>query len=348
MLTRRLLPLLEKHKVLQTNQFAFLPGRGTTSELIQLINVLEEIQESNLMVDLSTSDVRGAFDSPERTAQYACWRRIGMPKDIAFYLTNLGAMSSYRLTSPYGMRKNLDPAVEGVDAETDNPWIPGRGGTQGDPLSTLGWVAFFDILLKALNVVQVKYPFYIRHSGSMLLPQRATCYADDTHGISPFREATDLANCISSAFAGMFGIAFHPEKLRAITTAEDPGVMTLYDWNWTPIIKEFGDTKAFITSLGVSYNLRGDSLELFNALRATLGGVAGILSRREASTMARTLSQKTVTTPQFLYPTQFYKLSENQLDSLTALLLNPLRAAKIIGTRLHAKILTNPALGQDF
>jgi hypothetical protein len=131
--------------------------------------------------------------------------------------------------------------------------------SQGDPLSTLGWVAFFDILLKALNAVQVKYPFYIRHSGSMLLPQRATCYADDTHGIFPCREATDLSNCISSAFAGMFGIAFHPEKLRAITTAEDPGVMTLYDWNWTPIIKEFGDRTAFITSLGVSYNLPGCS-----------------------------------------------------------------------------------------
>jgi hypothetical protein len=68
LVTRRLLPFLEKHKVLQTNQFAFLPGRGTTSELIQLLNVLEEIQESNLEVDLSTSDVRGGFDSPERTA----------------------------------------------------------------------------------------------------------------------------------------------------------------------------------------------------------------------------------------------------------------------------------------
>jgi hypothetical protein len=192
---------------------------------------------------------------------------------------------------PYGMRKNLDPAVEGVDAETDNPWIPGRGGTQGDPLSTLGWVAFFDILLKALNVVQVKCPFYIRHSGSMLLPQRATCYADDTHGISPCREATDLSNCISSAFAGMFGIAFYPEKLQAITAAKVPGVMTLYDWNWTPITKVFGGVKAYITSLGVSYNLRGDTAELFDALRATLEGVAGILSRREASTMARTLSQ---------------------------------------------------------
>jgi hypothetical protein len=111
MVIRRLLPLLEKHKVLQTNQFAFFPGRGTTSELIQLLNVLEEIQESNLEVGLSTSDVRGAFDSPEQTAQYACWRRIGMSKDIALYLTNLGAMSFYRLTSPYGMRRNLDPAV---------------------------------------------------------------------------------------------------------------------------------------------------------------------------------------------------------------------------------------------
>jgi hypothetical protein len=110
-------------------------------------------------------------------------------------------------------------------------------------------------------------------------------------------------------------------------------------------VKDFGDIKAYITSLGVLYNLRGDTVELFNALRATLGCVAGILSRREASTMARTLSQKTVTTPQFLYPTQFYKLSETQLDSLTALLLNSLRAAKIIGTRLHAEILTNPAFG---
>jgi hypothetical protein len=159
-----------------------------------------------------------------------------------------------------------------VDAGTDNPWILGRGGTQGNPLSTLGWVAFFDILLKALNVVQVNYPFYIRHSGSMLLPQRAACYVDDTHGISPCRAATDLSNCISSACAGMFGIAFHPEKLLAITTAKVPGVMTLYDWNWTPIVEGFGGIKAYITSLGFSYNLRGDTVELFNAMRSTLGG----------------------------------------------------------------------------
>jgi hypothetical protein len=72
--TSRILPLLENHSVLQPNQFAFLSGRGTASELIQLINVLEE-----------------------------------------------GALSTYRLTFPYGMRQNMDPTLASVDPITDNP-----------------------------------------------------------------------------------------------------------------------------------------------------------------------------------------------------------------------------------
>jgi hypothetical protein len=139
MLIRRILPLLDSHSVLQPNYFAFLMGRGT-SELIQLLNVLEEVAECSMKVDLTTSDVKGAFDSPERTAQWASWRRLGIPAPLATYLTNLGALSSYHVSSPYRMRANLDPSAEGVNPATDNLWIPTRGGTQDDPLSTLGWV----------------------------------------------------------------------------------------------------------------------------------------------------------------------------------------------------------------
>jgi hypothetical protein len=69
MATRRILPLLKTHSVLQSNQFALFLGRGTASKLIQLINVLDEVAENNLPVDLMTADVRNAFNSPERTAQ---------------------------------------------------------------------------------------------------------------------------------------------------------------------------------------------------------------------------------------------------------------------------------------
>jgi hypothetical protein len=76
MITSRILPLLKKHSVLQPNQFAFLPGKGTASKLIQLINVLEEASENGLEIDLTTADVKCAFDSPEQTAQWASWRRV--------------------------------------------------------------------------------------------------------------------------------------------------------------------------------------------------------------------------------------------------------------------------------
>jgi hypothetical protein len=69
MIKHMILPLMGSHGVLQPKQFAFLPGRCTSSELIQLLNVLEEVAENGLEVDLTTADVKGAFDSPERTAQ---------------------------------------------------------------------------------------------------------------------------------------------------------------------------------------------------------------------------------------------------------------------------------------
>jgi hypothetical protein len=128
---------------------------------------------------------------------------VGIPAPLATYITNLGALSFYRLSSLYGLRTNLDPWVTPA---TDNSWIPTRGGTQGVPLNTLGWVVFFDILLTALNEVQRKYPFYIRHMESKLILQLPACYADDLHLISACWEATIKYNCLISAFAAMFGI----------------------------------------------------------------------------------------------------------------------------------------------
>jgi predicted DsbA family dithiol-disulfide isomerase len=130
----------------------------------------------------------------------------------------------------------MDPITfEGVDPITDNPWIPTRGGTQGDPLSTLGWVVF-GILLTALNEVQREFPFYVRHHGSRLEPQLLACYADDLHSVFSSREATVKSNCTISAFAAMFGIEFAPAKLRAITTISPPGEVVLYSRERVPIV----------------------------------------------------------------------------------------------------------------
>jgi hypothetical protein len=140
------------------------------------------------------------------------------------------------------------------------------------------------------------------------------------------------------AFAAMFDIKFAPEKLRAITTAAEPGVVILYDREWIPIVKPFGDKEELMKSLGISYNLILDWNIQFAEVASILGG-------RQAPTMVRAMAQGVGTLPQILYPVKFYLFSRAQLDKLTVLLIRPLRKAKMIGTRLHAEVLSNRVLG---
>jgi hypothetical protein len=119
-------------------------------------------------------------------------------------------------------------------------------------------------LLTALNTVQREFPFYVRHHGSRL--QLPTCYAGDLHLVSPSRKAMINTNCIISAFATMFGIKFAPAKLRAITTNDPPGDVVLYTREWILIVVSYGDAKVFITSLGITYNLKRDTASIFLVL----------------------------------------------------------------------------------
>jgi hypothetical protein len=123
----------------------------------------------------------------------------------------------------------------------------------------------------------------------------------------------------------MFGIGFAPAKLRAITTIDPSGNFVLYTREWVPIVVPFDDAKAFITSLGITYNLKRDTASISLALCKKLRGIAGVLGGRQASKMARAIAQNLYTLPQILYFLQFYCFSETQHITLTALLLKPLR-----------------------
>jgi hypothetical protein len=157
-------------------------------------------------------------------------------------------------------------------------------------------MVFFDPLLKALNKVQKKNPFYVQSRGSKLGLQDPACYADDLHVFASCREATIEANKIISAFAAMFGIKFSPKKLRAIITKKKPGVMVLYDWEWKEIRHPFKDPDEYIKSLGLTYNLKNSWGTQFKELLVKFKELGAVLRRRHASTMTRALLQKSSST----------------------------------------------------
>jgi hypothetical protein len=117
-------------------------------------------------------------------------------------------------------------------------------------------------------------------------------------------------------------------------------VVILYDREWIPIVK-----KELMKYLGISCNIILDWNIQFKALEAKVAKVASTLGRRQATTMTMAMAQGVITLPQILYPVQFYLFLRAQLDKLTALLIRPMQKTKMIGTRLHAEVLSNCVLG---
>ena len=157
MILTRIKNAMLKHKVLQANQYGFMPKKGTDSEILQILNLIEEAIEHHEAIDLITWDIRKAFDSVGQNLQYLAWRRLGVPRPIAAWLVQLDNKGSFTVRSPYSLNR-IAQVWQGPSAFADTQRVlredgfeAGQGLTQGDVKSTLSWVAVFDILLTAMN-----------------------------------------------------------------------------------------------------------------------------------------------------------------------------------------------------
>jgi hypothetical protein len=253
-----------KCKVLQPNHYGFLPNRGTDSELVQILNILEEAIEHQEGIDLITWDIKKAFDSVSQNIQYLAWRRLGVPRPIAAWLVALDNRGTFTVRSPYALNRianvwNSPSAFadtqrilkeDGFEAE--------QGLTQGDVKSTLGWVAVFDILLTAMNdwaEQEHLQQVYLRHAGSFLYNSLALAFADDLVTISQTRETSLRLGQFVSTSLMVLGLKLAPDKLRMVTSRRDTLPLVVYDWDWRPLSKPFEDADHVVKILGLHLNL---------------------------------------------------------------------------------------------
>jgi hypothetical protein len=133
MITRRILGVLRRR--LQDNHCGGLSNKGTDTALIQLINLLEDLEDVNGAADHEVSDTpldfmswdtAKAFDLVGNHVQYAAWRRMGVPVNIASWLMNLDLGGSFVIMMPQS-RKTLD-AIRMSGPQDTSP--PHRGGEE--------------------------------------------------------------------------------------------------------------------------------------------------------------------------------------------------------------------------
>ena len=71
---------------------------GTDTELLQIINIIEDASTLNKEIILSEFDTAKAFDSVNKELIVAAWMRLGVPEDIATYLVKMdeGGLSIFK------------------------------------------------------------------------------------------------------------------------------------------------------------------------------------------------------------------------------------------------------------
>ena len=261
---------MRKFAVLQENQSGGLANRGTDSALLQLLNLLEdginqehegENEGPTNHIDFTSWDTRMAYDSVGNHIQYASWRRLGVPARETRWLMGLDMHGLFVVMTPYARDKltRLKMAHQSCSAHHHDirqlGFTPERGLTQGDVKSPLGWIAYFDILIRALNQCHPElYPKYTVEAPEMdtLFP---SVYMDDLTSATCCRKHTQQVADLVSAFNAIFGTEAAIQKFRATSTKPGGDPIVIHDGAWAATTKEFDGPQKVIRILGVDINL---------------------------------------------------------------------------------------------
>ena len=272
MVMSRIFSGLKEFQTLQANQSGGLANKGTDSALLQLLHLLEDGVQADVepglgepapQIDFTSWDTKMAYDSVGNHVQYAAWRRLGVPRREVEWLMGLDMFGIFVVLTPYSraqlhkitMSSMYDHAHHGTVRSLG--FTPQRGLTQGDVKSPLGWLAYFDILISALNKCRrTEYP-KVAVEKPLLTSVLPSVYMDDLTTATCRREHTQEIADLVSAMNALFGTSAAIEKFRAVSThpGDQGEELIIHDWQWNERRRAFKGTDHVIRILGVKVNL---------------------------------------------------------------------------------------------
>jgi len=191
---------------------------------------------------MSSWDIKRAFDRVPKNILTLSWTRLGVPLPVAEYLVGMDTHGTTVIRTPYTERRfKLRGKSTFTTRHPKTPSFKAEVGTgQGDVGSPLNWIAFFDILLCALDREHSDCPL-IRSKGR-LTKARDTGYADDLVSIMTSLAGLQRKANIVSAFAIIFGLDIAVAKLRACkvqwgqrhTMHVDNESLKVHHFGWDP------------------------------------------------------------------------------------------------------------------
>ena len=324
LLHRKVAHAWEQFNLLAQGQAGGRPSHSTEGPITQLIAYLDHRRQSQSATFVTFWDIARAFDSPSKNILRASLARLAVPTDWADWFVSMdmkgGVLPKSPATTEFLNTGGVPWEAPPFDQDPSRPgrFSTKRGCSQGDPPSPSHWAAFFDILLRALELGSPEATVLPGHHGC---PQSLSdgAFVDDLTTVSPTYMSLQHKLDIVCAFAIVFSLSVNIPKLKLFRT---PGVadhhpphMTIHTAGWQPHTIPFTKDKT-IRHLGYHLNHDGSDQHQFNLARSKIRQGCNILLHRYASPDTKKIVLRTVIFPQTLYAAKFCQWSLAQCRAL--------------------------------
>ena len=310
-----------KHKTIDKDNYAFMPGFDTSDPLMIKKMIMEDAKYYNKTLALIDVDFSKAYDSTETFAKDISLRRMGFPEEGLALWQMYDETREMRIETAYGPTGTIKPEC-------------GAWG-QGAEESPMGWLCLMSWLSAYVNTETTKpYKYTINKEKSIDIIK--TIYADDGNYMSrTHKSAKQQAHAISN-FSTSTGIIVKPQKsyiyanyvipdndVIEITTYKGDGKFGLGEPN-VYALKQIKATD-FWRHLGNVQNAEGrttiqdvkmhDGSTFENILTKTKNNI-NTLKKKAISITAANIAVQTVIIPQIMYPAIYNNMSANEIEQL--------------------------------
>ena len=296
----------EENSILEGTQYAYRKGRRCSNGIIQLINAIENAQDTGSELYISSWDIRRAFDSVSRPMILLSLQRLGVPRSVAERISYADKDDKVTVITPASMTS--------INAPSFRTEI---GIGQGDVISPVIWIAFMDILLTMLN--KPTNALEVIDADGNLGQVKECAYADDLLTFSGSVEHLKATAGIVQEFAHRAGIRLADHKFRSFVINGQESVHTLTHESAPNLqlqIKKHGLLKYLGSRKALLEPHHGELASLQEWLQATANEVKGKMIKPE--TQRRYVSA--VMESKAIYQTQHTAGSINRLQTMDTLL----------------------------
>jgi exonuclease III/ribonuclease HI len=316
--TNRLSKILHRHNVLKGGNFAGLPGGSTHIPIRVLESLIHDAKTYSKEIWILSQDISKAFDSIDIQMLNIAMKRIKLPSLSRQLIMGLFSNRTNTIITPFG---NTDPYEIKI------------GIDQGEVISPLLWVIYFDPLLCELNN-SATHPYRLQHTkllsvnpiqtSSTTIDNNSLVFMDDSTLISSSKQGMETLLAITEEFYSLNNTAANHNKYVLVTNNKDEESVVTFQLRKTTLNTHDRITVPLTTPstpfrfLGVWFNLNHSYSPIINQIKSEYSRFNNIIRNKLLTPKQLTYLHNTVLLPKIEFRAQVIPINKSKWNTISS------------------------------